>query len=304
MNKIYEKIKRQLYRIENLKIQYNVPMKEYTTFKIGGPVDILAIPENTKALKQLLPVVNGYQIPVFILGKGSNVIVSDRGYRGLVIYTGKLNKVEIRGSRLTAETGITLAALAGRAMEAGLSGLEFASGIPGSLGGALYMNAGAYDGEMKEVISSVQLLDYSGKTIYMTKKELKLSYRYSILQQKKLIAITVDIELKKDKPEKIKSKMKQLNKKRKEKQPLEWPSAGSIFKRPEGHYTGALIEKAGLKGLRVGDAQISEKHAGFIINRGNATAADVKNLIERIQKEIFNRNGIKLKVEPRFIGEF
>lgn len=301
---MYDKIKKKLNNMKNLKLQYDTPLKEYTSFKIGGPVDILAIPEKPAVLQQLLILINNYQIPVFILGKGSNIIVGDKGYRGIVIYMGKLNRVQINDTEIIAETGITLAALANKALEAGLSGLEFASGIPGSLGGALYMNAGAYGSEMKDVISRAQVIDYNGKKITMNNDQLKLSYRYSILQEKKLVTTNVHLSLYRGSKEKIKNKMKELNKRRKDKQPLDWPSAGSIFKRPEGHYTGALIENAGLKGLQIGDAQISEKHAGFIINRGNATAKDVKRLIEKVQDKIYKQNGVKLKVEPRFIGEF
>lgn len=301
---MYDKLKQGLENIKDLDLKYNYPLKEFTSFKIGGAVDILAIPSTTAALKKILILIKQENIPVFILGKGSNIIVGDKGYRGIVIYTASLNKVMIKENIMIAEAGITLASLANKALDAGLSGLEFASGIPGTLGGALYMNAGAYDGEMKDLITEAVLYNYQGEELKLQKDELDLSYRHSILQDKKLIAVQVELLLKKGIKDDIKEKMTDLNQRRKDKQPLEWPSAGSIFKRPTGYYSGPLIEGAGLKGLRVGDAEVSEKHAGFIINRGNATAADIRELISKVQKEVYRRNGVKLEVEPRFIGEF
>ena len=285
-------------------MRYDHKLKEYPSFKIGGKADIFAIPKTKNTLIELLQLLQDYQFPFFILGKGSNIIVGDKGYRGMIIYTGELKNVNIEGTIIKAEAGITLAALANKALAAGLSGLEFASGIPGSLGGALYMNAGAYGSEMKDVVRETSLLDYAGNEYIYSKEELALSYRYSILQKKPLIVLTVSMELEKGNKEEIKAKMLELNRRRKEKQPLEWPSAGSIFKRPEGHYVGPMIEELGLKGYRIGDAQISEKHAGFIINLGNATAADVIKLIKLVQDKIYKEKGIKLEPEPRFIGEF
>ncbi len=299
-----EKLKNILDKIQELEIKYNVSIKEYTSFKIGGPVDVFAIPYTIPALKELLTNIKKYNIQFFILGKGSNIIVGDKGYRGIIIYTGELKKVTLEGNQLIAEAGITLASLANKAMTSGLTGLEFASGIPGTLGGALFMNAGAYDGEMKDVVKNAVLLNYSGEQIDLNNEHLELSYRYSVLQEKPLIAVKVYLELKPGNKQEIKEKMKILNRKRKEKQPLEWPSAGSIFKRPTCYYSGPLIEDAGLKGIRVGDAQVSTKHAGFIINLGKATAADVKKLISKVQEEVYKKNGVKLEVEPRFIGEF
>ncbi len=299
-----EKLENALDKIQELEVQYNVSIKEYTSFQIGGPVDVFATPYSIPALKELLFNIKRYNIQFFILGKGSNIIVGDKGYRGIIIYTGELKMVTLEENQLIAEAGITLASLANKAMVAGLTGLEFASGIPGTLGGALFMNAGAYGGEMKDVIKSAVLLNYSGEQIKLNNENLELSYRHSVLQKKPMIAVKVYLELKHGNKQEIKEKMKTLNRKRKEKQPLEWPSAGSIFKRPTGYYSGPLIEDAGLKGVRVGDAQVSTKHAGFIINLGKATAADVKNLISKVQEEVYKRNGVKLEVEPRFIGEF
>ncbi|MFW5971868.1 MAG: UDP-N-acetylmuramate dehydrogenase [Bacillota bacterium] len=301
---LIEKIKEKLNKINDLQVKYKISIKKYTSFKVGGPVDILAIPSSTNALRKLLNIIKEYDLPTFVLGKGSNIIVGDKGYRGIVIYTGELKKVSFQGNTLTAESGITLASLANKALAQGLTGLEFASGIPGTLGGALFMNAGAYGGEMKDVVTSAELIDYSSEEIKLEKKDLKLSYRYSVIQEKPMIITRVHLLLKPGEKRKIREKMQALNRKRKEKQPLEWPSAGSIFKRPTGYYSGPLIEGAGLKGLRVGDAQVSKKHAGFIINIGNATASDIKNLISKVQDEVFKKHGVNLEVEPRFIGEF
>lgn len=297
-------LKSKLNKIDHLEVRYNVPLKEYTSFRIGGPADIFLAPRTIPAFRKTMCLLNNYQLPLFILGKGSNIIVGDKGFRGVVIYTGQLNRVEIKGKEIIAEAGITLSSLANKAMEAGLTGLEFASGIPGTLGGALYMNAGAYGGEMKDIITEAILLDYSGKEMKLKKRELGLSYRYSILQEKPLIAVKVKLKLKPGNVEEIKAYMKEINRKRKEKQPLEWPSAGSAFKRPEGYYAGPLIEEAGMKGVRVGGAQVSEKHAGFIINLGNATARDVRQLMRMVQERVYEKSKVRLEPEPKFIGEF
>lgn len=297
-------LENKLNKIDHLEVRYNVPLKEYTSFRIGGPADIFLAPRTIPAFRKTMSLLNNYQLPLFILGKGSNIIVGDKGFRGVVIYTGQLNRVEIKGKEIIAEAGITLSSLANKAMEAGLTGLEFASGIPGTLGGALYMNAGAYGGEMKDIITEAILLDYSGEEMKLKNKELGLSYRYSILQEKPLIAVKVKLKLKPGNREEIKAYMKEINQKRKEKQPLEWPSAGSAFKRPEGYYAGPLIEEAGMKGVRVGGAQVSEKHAGFIINLGNATARDVRQLMKMVQERVYEKSKVRLEPEPKFIGEF
>ncbi len=301
---MFEKLKTLLENIEELEIRYNEPLKEYTSFRIGGPADLFLLPHTCRALKEAATSIRRQNLPFLILGKGSNVIISDQGIRGIVIYTGKLNKAQIKGNRATAETGITLSALANKAMKAGLKGLEFASGIPGSLGGALYMNAGAYGGEIKDIVEKVEVFDYAGQETTLTNKDLGFSYRYSILQERELIALRATLLLKPGNPTEIKNKMAELNRKRREKQPLEYPSAGSMFKRPENYYSGPLIEQAGMKGATIGDAQVSHKHAGFIINLGNATANDVIRLITKVQEKVYKTSGVKLEVEPKFIGEF
>ena len=298
-NIITEKLK----NINKLIVQNNVSMKKYTTFKVGGEAKIFITPLTIDSLSQALKIISESDYPFFVLGSGSNIIVSDNGYEGIVIYLEKLNKVTVNNNIITAETGLSLSKLANKAKEASLSGLEFSSGIPGSLGGALFMNAGAYGGEMKDVVESVLTLDHKGNYKEVNAEKLNLSYRDSLLQKENLIAVKANIKLKKGDKEKIAAKMKELNKKRKEKQPLSWPSAGSIFKRPENDYAGRLIEEAGLKGYSIGDAQVSKKHAGFIINKGKATANEIKELIKNIQEQVYKMSGIKLEIEPKFIGK-
>lgn len=297
---------KKLKKINSLKVEKNIKLANYSSFKVGGPADLFLTPQNAESLKEIMPYLYQAQLPYFILGKGSNLIISDKGYRGIIVYTGELNNYQLKGKLITAETGIELAELAEIALENSLSGFEFAAGIPGSLGGALYMNAGAYGGEIKDVIKKARLVNKKGELKVLNKKDLKLSYRSSLLQQKeeKLIALDLTIELKTAKKEMIKEKMEDLHQKRWSKQPMDLPSAGSIFKRPPGHYTGPLIEKAGLKGYQIGGAQVSEKHAGFIVNKGGATAEDIVNLINKIKKEVYKISGVQLKVEPRFLGEF
>lgn len=297
---------KKLEKINYLKVEENIKLKNYTSFKVGGPADLFITPLNIESVKEFMPLLNNSGLPYFILGKGSNLIVSDRGYRGIIIYTGELNNYEIKDNIIAAETGLELKELADIALAESLSGLEFAGGIPGSLGGALYMNAGAYNGEMKDVIKSAVFVNTQGEIIEKNNKELKLDYRTSILQKKNnnCFAVKVLLSLKKSSKEKIKAKMDDLHQRRWNKQPMELPSAGSIFKRPPGHYTGALIEDADLKGYQIGGAQVSNKHAGFIVNKGGATAEDIINLIDKIKKEVYKNNGVQLEVEPRFLGEF
>ncbi|ADQ15443.1 UDP-N-acetylmuramate dehydrogenase [Halanaerobium hydrogeniformans] len=299
-------LSKKLEKINYLEIEKNKKLAEFTSFKVGGPADLLLKPQEIEAAQKLIPLIMKSKLPFFILGQGSNLIVSDKGYRGVIIYTGDLNDYQIKGESISAESGIELEEIADIALKNSLSGLEFASGIPGSLGGALYMNAGAYDGEMKDIITSALFVNQKGELLKLSKKELELDYRNSILQNKSLnyLALKVNLKLKKDKKANIKAKMEELHQKRWSKQPMELPSAGSIFKRPEGHYTGALIEKAGLKGYQIGGAQVSKKHAGFIVNKGDATAEDIIKLIEKIKDEIYKMSGVQLEVEPRFLGDF
>ncbi|HLV10515.1 MAG TPA: UDP-N-acetylmuramate dehydrogenase [Halanaerobiales bacterium] len=296
--------KEKLKEIKNLEIREKQPLKKISSFKIGGPADIFLIPHSCSSLQEVISLLSRNKLPFFIMGKATNLIISDRGIREIVIYTGELKNISIKGNRISAEAGISLPSLAARALEAGLSGLEFASGIPGSLGGALYMNAGAYGHEMKDIVERVYTLNYSGQEQILDNKKLGFSYRYSILQEKKLIATRTELLLKPGNYSIIKKKMAELNNKRREKQPLEYSSVGSIFKRPKQHYSGPLIEKAGMKGASIGDARVSTKHAGFIINAGKATAVEVLALIKRVREEVYKTSGIWLELEPKLIGDF
>ena len=295
-----------LEKINYLRVEKNKNLAEYASFKVGGPADIFLTPKKTAALKELMPLIIESDIPYFILGKGSNLIISDKGYRGIIIYTGSLNHYQLEENKITAECGLELKEIADLACENSLSGFEFAAGIPGSLGGALYMNAGAYGGELKDVIVKAQFVNQKGDLIELDKNELKLEYRSSILQKENpdWIAVSVTIELQKSEADKIQAKMDELHNKRWSKQPMDLPSAGSIFKRPPGHYTGPLIEEAKMKGYQIGGAQISTKHAGFIVNKDQATAEDIVNLIEKVKEEVYKISGVQLEVEPRFLGEF
>jgi UDP-N-acetylmuramate dehydrogenase len=297
-------ITEKLKNVNNLKIETGVKLNKYSSFKVGGPAAIMITPQNQNSLVKAIKIIEQSDLPSFVLGSGSNIIVSDKGYHGIVIYMEELDDIHISNNLITAETGITLSRLANKARRAGLSGLEFASGIPGSLGGALYMNAGAYGGEMKHIVKSAVAVSKKGNILDLSSEKLNLSYRNSLLQKKNLIAVKAVMELSSGDKEKITAKMKKLNRKRREKQPLDWPSAGSIFKRPKDDYAGRLVEEAGMKGVTIGGAQVSEKHAGFIINKGDASALDIKQLINKVQIKVENISGIKLEVEPKFIGNF
>jgi UDP-N-acetylmuramate dehydrogenase len=299
-----KKIINKLNKIDSLNVEENVPLKNYTTFKVGGPADIFLTPKNENALLELIKVIQDINTPYFVLGEGSNVIVGDKGYRGIIIYTGELDKVLAHENNIKAQSGATLKDITKIALENSLAGMEFACGIPGSLGGAVFMNAGAYGGEMNDIIINVSAVNNKGKKVILDKEELELSYRNSIFQEKNYIILDATMELNYGDKDQIKERMDVLNQKRQNKQPLEYPSAGSSFKRPENHYTGPLIEKAKMKGYQIGGAQVSEKHAGFIINKGDATAKDILNLIKKIQKEVYEISGVKLKPEPKFLGEF
>lgn len=297
-------VKKALNQISGCQVSENARLADYTSFKIGGPADLLVEPIDLESLQQILQTVAIAGNSYFLLGKGSNLLVGDLGIRGVVIKMTALNQVKIDGTRITAGAGITLAKLANVALNASLAGLEFASGIPGTLGGAVVMNAGAYGGEMKDVITKVTAFTSTGEKRVLTNVEADFSYRHSAFQKNGWIVAEVEMELKVSDPAKIRAQMNELNQRRKDKQPLEYPSAGSAFKRPPGYYAGALIDEAGLRGFSIGGAQVSEKHAGFIINTGNATAQDVVKLIRHIQALIKEREGVDMEPEVRMVGEF
>ena len=287
---------------ENIEYRLNEPMRAHTTFKIGGEADIFIIPASPAALISAVKKCTELEIPYFILGNGSNLLVSDGGIEGAVISLAGINGISSDGEKITCGAGAMLSSVCLKALSLSLMGLEFAYGIPGTAGGALYMNAGAYGGQMADVIESAECLTASGEIKTLKKEDMRLGYRSSVFKKGGLIIISLTLALKKGDKAEIKAEMDDLLNRRKQKQPLEYPSAGSTFKRPEGYFAGALIEKNGLKGLTVGGAQVSEKHAGFVINRGGATAADVKALIGKIQKKVFENDGVMLEPEVIFTG--
>ncbi len=294
----------QLAQLMGAAVKLDEPLRSHTTFRIGGPADALVAPGSLEQLAMALRFAKSQDVPLTIIGNGSNLIVRDKGIRGIVIQIAdNLNQVEMDGETISAQAGVRLIALARAAYERGLSGLEFASGIPGTLGGAVAMNAGAYGGEMKDVISSVKVMDLDGQERQISAAEMHFAYRTSVVQGQSLLVVEATMRLaSKDRAE-IKALMDDLNERRRTKQPLQWPSAGSVFKRPPGHYAGPLIEGAGLKGASVGGAQVSELHAGFIINTGCATAQDVLELIGLVQQRVFEQYGVNLETEVRIIGE-
>ncbi len=280
-----------------------VSMKNYTSFKVGGPAELFLSPEDAGQTAKLVRFCEKEEIPVFVLGKGSNLLVSDRGIKGAVIYTGKQCGISlVDENTVRAQSGASLAQLCTFALENSLSGLEFAYGIPGTVGGAVFMNAGAYGGEMKDVLLNSEYVSTDGTSGELDNEAMELSYRHSAYENSNLVITAASVRLAPADRNEIKSTMNDILARRKEKQPLEYPSAGSTFKRPEGNFAGALIEQCGLKGVSVGGAQVSEKHAGFIINRGGATAADILSLIKHVQARVKAQTGISLETEIRLIG--
>lgn len=286
------------------RIRENELMKNHTTFRIGGEADVLVMPR-IEEIPKVLQKVEELQIPVTVIGNGSNLLVGDNGIRGLVLEIGKSAEyIEIEGTRLRIGAGTMLGKAAAQAAEAGLGGMEFAAGIPGSVGGAVVMNAGAYGGEMKDILVEVKVFTKDGKEMILKKEELDLSYRHSCIPEKEYIVAEAVVELQPKDVAAIREEMARLRQQRVDKQPLEYPSAGSTFKRPEGYFAGKLIMDAGLRGYQVGDAQVSEKHCGFVINRGNATASQVKQLMEDVAEKVYGEFQVTLEPEVKMIGEF
>ena len=279
-------------------------MSKHTTFRIGGPADLFVSPY-AEEIPGLLRLAKEDQIPVTIIGNGSNLLVADKGIRGLVIEIGKgLESISFEGNRVTVGAGTLLSRLANAAAENNLTGLEFAAGIPGSVGGAVVMNAGAYGGEMKDVLVEVKVLDEHGVEKVLSLEELDLSYRHSCILENNYIVVEATMDLQMGMEDLIREKMAKLRDQRVEKQPLEFPSAGSTFKRPEGYFAGKLIMDAGLRGYTVGGAQVSEKHCGFVINKGGATAADVCKLMKDVNDKVVAQFGVALEPEVKMVGEF
>ena len=284
-------------------VRINEPMKNHTTFKIGGPAQYYVTPESVTQIQEVVSLCRNMNIPLHVIGNGSNILVGDDGVDGVVLALfNTFSDYEIKDNVITAQAGMSLIKLAVIALREGLTGLEFASGIPGSVGGAVYMNAGAYDGQMKDVVTSVTVLDEAGNIRILGRDELDMGYRTSAVAKHNMIVLQVIIELKAGDKEQIKDRMNQLSELRKQKQPLEYPSAGSTFKRPEGYFAGKLIADAGLKGYSIGGAAVSEKHAGFVVNMGGATAKDVVELTDYIKKRIIEQFGVTLELEIKKIG--
>ena len=287
------------------KVLVNEPMASHTTFRIGGPADYFAVPETVEELEKVLNICKEEQTPYFILGNGSNLVVGDQGFRGGVIQLYKnFDGIKIEGTKVTARAGAMRVRVAKEAGKAGLTGLEFASGIPGTIGGAMVMNAGAYGGEMKDVVTAVTVLTKDGEVKTLTGEEMNFRYRGSVVEDEGMIVLEAVMELKEGDLEEIQARMAELTVQRKTKQPIEYPSAGSTFKRPEGYFAGKLIQDAGLHGFQVGGAQVSEKHCGFVINAGGATAADVRNLMQQVSDKVKEQFGVTLEPEVKRIGEF
>lgn len=279
------------------------PMSAHTTFRVGGPADLMLFPENAEQLCAAMNAARACGADVLVMGNGSNMLVRDGGVRGLVIVLGeRFSGICVEGETLTAQAGASMARVASAAQAASLTGLEFISGIPGTLGGGCAMNAGAYGGQLSDVLVDAQVL-LGGEVRTLSREEMQMGYRTTLPLREGGVVLSARFQLKRGDGEAILAQMKELNARRRDKQPLNLPSAGSTFKRPEGHFAGALIERAGLKGLSVGGAQVSEKHAGFIVNTGGATAADVLALIERVQDEVERAFGVLLEPEVRIIGE-
>ncbi len=297
LNKITEK------DLQNISLLKNEPLSHYTNTCTGGPADFLGFPKSINELKLLCKWANENDLPLTILGNASNLIVKDGGLCGLVIILTSMNEVNVRGTDLKAQAGAALIATAEMACRAGLGGLEFAAGIPGSVGGAIYMNAGAYGGEIKDVVREVHVVDFQGNDKTLTNEQLHFSYRHSQIQMENSIVVSVTFDLQPKEQHLIRQQMDHLNFLRASKQPLEYPSCGSVFKRPQGYFTGKLIHDAGLQGYQIGGAQVSLKHAGFIVNRGNATATNYLAVITHVQKVIKEEFDVDLQTEVRILGE-
>lgn len=280
------------------------PMSRHTSFRIGGPADVMALPQNESELQALLLKARASRTPVTLIGNGSNLLVRDKGIRGLVVKLGNmLNDIEAKGSSITFGSGVSLALASKKAASLGLSGLEFAVGIPGSIGGAVYMNAGAYDGEMAKVVAAVRVMNAAGELKELKAEQLDFAYRHTALQGSGWFVTSVTVALQPGEQEAIDAKMADFSQRRISKQPLELPSAGSMFKRPPGYFAGTLIDQTGLKGYTVGGAQVSRKHAGFVVNIGGATAADVLQLIADVQEKVYAAHGVRLEPEVLVLGE-
>lgn len=303
MNTAFQKYAAENFDSENVLLLE--PMAAHTTFKVGGAADFFIKISSRQQLVKTVPYLNALGLSYFVLGNGSNLLVSDNGYQGVILQIGaQMGNITVDGTKITVQAGAPLAKLAKTAMEHGLSGLEFASGIPGTVGGAVMMNAGAYGGEMEQVVSSVTVLAKDGSELTLSHDDMEFSYRSSILKNRSFIILEAEFTLQSGDTKQIQAKMEEYGQSRREKQPLQYPSAGSTFKRPDGCYAGKLIMDAGLRGYRIGGAQVSEKHCGFIVNVGNAQASDIYELIQEVQERVYEKFGVRLEPEIIMLGEF
>ncbi len=301
-SKIYDYIK-EIIPQEN--ILFNEPMNNHTTFRVGGNAKCLIKISNKEELIKLIPYLHITDQDYFILGNGSNLLVGDKGYDGIIVKLGcEIGSATVEGEKLRSSAGVLLSKAAVAARDHGLTGMEFASGIPGTVGGGIVMNAGAYDGEMRQIVESVEVMNNSGEILVLDNDTMEFGYRTSVIKNRPFTVLEVVFKLQKGNKEDITNKMEDLARRRKEKQPLEYASAGSTFKRPEGYFAGKLIMDAGLRGFGIGGAQVSEKHCGFVINTGNATAADVREVIEEVQERVKEQFGVTLEQEVIYLGEF
>lgn len=286
-------------------VLFEEPMKSHTTFRIGGPAEVFIMPKSVKQVQMAVKICQEEQIPYFILGNGSNLLVSDRGYRGVIIQMDRnMGEIQVEGTEIQAAAGALLSSIAVAARRESLTGFEFAGGIPGTLGGAVVMNAGAYGGEIKDVLKEVTVMDGDGKIFTLPASELEMGYRTSIIKTAGYLVLSARITLSRGKEEDIKARTRELSEMRTQKQPLDYPSAGSTFKRPEGYFAGKLIMDSGLRGYSVGGAMVSEKHCGFVINKGNATAEDVVSLMKHVTEVVQEKYDVTLEPEVKFLGEF
>lgn len=297
----YKELFSEIYSGDGLEI--DALMRDHISFKVGGKVDLLLKPESIEQVSKSIKLCRENNIPYYIIGNGSNLLVRDGGIRGVVIKLSELKDIIVDDRNIKAYCGALLKDVSDVAMEHSLSGIEFACGIPGSIGGAVFMNAGAYDGEIKNVIIEAEVIDKNGDYKILKGNELEFGYRTSNIKSQGYIVVSATLGLIEGDKQKIINRIEELTKRREEKQPLEYPSAGSTFKRPEGYFAGKLIQDAGLKGFSIGGAQVSEKHSGFVINKGNATATDILNLIKHIQSEVKRQFGVELEPEVRILGE-
>lgn len=283
----------------------NEPMSHHTTFCVGGEAEAFLRIRNKEQLEKLIPYFKLAELPYFVIGNGSNLLVGDKGYHGIILYLGDgMDQIQVDGNRLTIQAGCLMSRIAREAYEHALTGFEFASGIPGSIGGGVVMNAGAYDGELGQIVTKVWVMNEEGEILVLNNQDMEFGYRTSVIKKRPFIVVQVEMELQPGNQEEIAAKMTELNRRRRDKQPLQYPSAGSTFKRPQGYFAGKLIMDAGLRGYSIGGACVSEKHCGFIINKNHASAADVAEVICEVQERVKEKFGVALETEVILLGDF